>query len=706
MPLLVRGRHQRLALALVLSSALIPVPLLAQEAQQLQEMTVTGTREGELKSETPAAITIIKGGAVGFVKPAHPSEIIGRVPGAVLMQTNGEGHTTGLRQPIGTDAVYSYLEDGVPTRATGFFNHNALFEVNVPQADGIEVTRGPGSALQGSDAIGGVFNVLTKPPADKPEASTTLEAGSYGWGRFLGSASDTIDGWGLRGDLNLTHSDGWRDATGYDRQSAGFRIDRPLSSGALIKASMSVTNVDQQTGANARLSGNDYKNRASDNYHYLAYRKVKAARASLSYEREDADSLVSLTPFVRWNEMDLLASFLMSSDPSAALSGHQSLGLLAKYRHDFAPWRTRLVTGADLDYSPGFREEDRLRFTKSGEFFRSYTNQGRIYDYDVTYMQASPYVHAETSPLSPLRLQAGLRYDAMSYDYQNNLSTGAFTVPNALTSSATTSTYYRPGDTTRYFSHLSPSLGATWAFSPDLNTFARYKHSFRAPSESQLFRSGQNSDSIHLRPVKVDNYEIGLRGPDRGDFTWETGIFHMLKRDDILTLQDASQRISSNNGKTRHYGFEAAASWKFLPEWTIGGSGTYARHRYAGWVARGTSGNVDLTGNDIPTAPRVVHNATLVWQPKGDWLNGLTLEAEWVHVGPYKMDDSNTNTYSGHHLFNLRGAYALAENLELFGRVINVGDSQWATNATYTSGREEFAPGAPLSVFAGITAKF
>jgi outer membrane receptor protein involved in Fe transport len=700
------GRPSRLLAAGLAAAVLSPLSAIAADAEQLQEVTVTGTREGELKSETPAAITVLKGGTVDFVKPAHPSEIISRVPGAVLMQTNGEGHTTGLRQPIGTDAVYSYLEDGIPTRATGFFNHNALFEVNVPQAAGIEVTRGPGSALQGSDAIGGVFNILTAPPSGKREASTTFEAGSYGWGRFLGSANDTFGGVGVRGDLNLTHSDGWRDGTGYDRQSAGFRADYGLPSGAYVKASLSATNVDQDTGANARLNKVDYLDNATTNYHSLAYRKVRSVRASLSYEIEDNDSLFTVTPFVRWNEMDLLASFLMSSDPSLAISGHESLGVQVKYRKDFSPWRTRLVTGADLDYSPGHREEDRLRFVKSGDYFRSYTNQGRIYDYDVVYTQMSPYVHAETSPVSPLRVSAGLRLDVMSYDYSNNLSSGAFTVPNATYSSATTSTYYRPEDTTRHFSHLSPSLGATWTFSPDLNAFARYKHSFRAPSESQLFRSGQNSDSIHLRPVKVDNYEVGLRGPDKGDFTWETGFFHMIKRDDILTLQDASQRVSANNGKTRHYGFEAAASWRFLPAWTIAGSGAYSRHRYANWVARGTGGNTTLSGNDLPQAPRVVHAATLAWAPTDEMLKGLKLEGEWVHVGPYKMDDANTNTYSGHHLFNLRGAYELTDGLELFGRVTNLMDAKWATTASISSNREEFAPGAPRTFFAGVTAKF
>lgn len=693
-----RGRPVRLlAAALCAAGTLAPALALAEDPIQLQEVTVTGTREGELKSETPASISIIKGDTIDAVKPAHPSEVVSRVPGAVIMQTNGEGHTTGLRQPIGTAAVYSYLEDGIPTRATGFFNHNALIEVNLPQADGMEVTRGPGSALQGSDAIGGVFNVLTKAPSHTPEASATLEGGSYGWTRFLGSASDSWGDVGARGDLNLTHSDGWRDRTEYDRRTGAVRVDATLPGGAFLKTLVSATDVDMQTGANARVKKSDYDNNPETNYHSIAYRRLQAFRASTAYEVEDQDSLLSLTPFVRANSMELLASFTLSNDPTIATSGHQSLGMQAKYRKDFSPWRTRMVTGVDLDYSPGSRQEDRLLVTKSGEYYTGYSKVGRIYDYDVTYMQASPYVHGETSPIAPLRLSGGLRADIMRYDYDNHLSSGRFTDP------VRSGNWYRPADTSRDYSHLSPSLGATYAFDPALNSFVRYKHSFRAPSESDLFRSGQNADSIHLRPVKVDNYEIGLRGPDKGELTWELAYFTMLKRDDILTVKDASgASISSNNGKTRHYGFEGALGWQVLPDWKIGAGGSYARHRYATWVT--SQGN--FSGQDIAAAPRVVTNMTLGWEPKSELLSGLKLEGEWTHLGPYQMDDANRYEYEGHDLFNLRGSYALTENLELFGRVMNVFDAQWATIAAISNSREEFAPGTPRTVFAGITARF
>ena len=82
--------------------------------------------------------------------------------------TNGEGHMTAIRQPLSTQPLYLYLEDGIPTRSTGFFNHNAMYEVNVPQSGGIEVFKGPGTALYGSDAVGGVINVLTRPAPLEP----------------------------------------------------------------------------------------------------------------------------------------------------------------------------------------------------------------------------------------------------------------------------------------------------------------------------------------------------------------------------------------------------------------------------------------------------------------------------------------------------------------------------------------------------------
>ncbi|MBX6393959.1 MAG: hypothetical protein IRY96_10830, partial [Burkholderiales bacterium] len=50
-------------------------------ATQLPEVTVSGTREEELLVETPASIGVIRGDVVDEVKPTHPSQIVGQVPG-------------------------------------------------------------------------------------------------------------------------------------------------------------------------------------------------------------------------------------------------------------------------------------------------------------------------------------------------------------------------------------------------------------------------------------------------------------------------------------------------------------------------------------------------------------------------------------------------------------------------------------------------
>ena len=139
-----------------------------------------------------------------------------------------------------------------PHRSTGFFNHNALYEINLPAAEGIEVTRGPGSALYGSDAIGGVVNVITRSSLERSGLDATLEAGEFGFRRFLtgGNWSRGVDG--LRYTLNLTESEGWRDATAYDRQSGTVRWDwaRP---GSLMKALVSLNRIEQQTAGSSAL---------------------------------------------------------------------------------------------------------------------------------------------------------------------------------------------------------------------------------------------------------------------------------------------------------------------------------------------------------------------------------------------------------------------------------------------------------------------
>ncbi|NLG76492.1 MAG: TonB-dependent receptor, partial [Xanthomonadaceae bacterium] len=227
----------------------------------LATVVVSASREQALLSETPASIGVIDENAVRSVGPTHPQQILSQVPGVAVSVTNGEGHTTAIRQPFTTSPLYLFLEDGLPIRATGFFNHNALYELDLPMAAGIEVTRGPGSALYGSDAIGGIINMLTRAPAENSELGASLDFGTHGWRRLMLEAHTGEGSLGaLRVGANLTQFDGWRDHTSYDRQSVDARWDYTTRSGVRFKTVLAAGHIDQDTGANSPLIYSDYRN--------------------------------------------------------------------------------------------------------------------------------------------------------------------------------------------------------------------------------------------------------------------------------------------------------------------------------------------------------------------------------------------------------------------------------------------------------------
>jgi len=682
--------------------AIFPHTIIANQDASPTEasITVTGTREETLRAETSETVGQINNKELQVTKPAHPSEIMERVPGVHINVTGGEGHMTSIRQPISTQPLYLYLEDGIPTRSTGFFNHNALYEVNVPQASGIEITKGPGTALYGSDAIGGVINVITEAPPIEPELKLSLEAGEFGWRRLLTSTGKSWDDDGLRADINLTHTDGWRDATDYDRASATIRWDHFLQSGASLKTLLSTSNIDQQTAGSSRISEDDYNNNPTENYTPISYREVKATRISTAYEKESHNTLLSLTPYVRNNFMEYMPNWSFSYDPSIKETESNSLGLLAKYRIDFKPLRTRLIFGADIDYTPGSRLEYSIDAVKTGDIYTSFTTADKIYDYDVTYQAVSPYVHVETSPSENWRFNAGLRYDNLQYDYTNNMADGALVVNPSSTRFPVT--YNHPVDAKVDFAHFSPKLGAAYTFSESLNGFASYRHAFRAPSESQIFRPGSNGASLDLDPVKVDSFEIGLRANPTKLLDYEVSIYYMTKKDDLVTYEDplTEDRTTVNAGETLHRGVELGLNSQFSKDWKLSLSYAKNKHTFENWIEKGT----DFSGNEIQSAPEDVANTRIKYSPSV--LNGGRAELEWVHLGEYWMDQTNTEKYSGHELLNLRINYFASKTFETYVRLMNVGDKTYATSASFSRGESTFAPGMPRTLYAGAEYKF
>jgi outer membrane receptor protein involved in Fe transport len=657
----------------------------------LEEVTVTATREERSMRETPLTVGFVNREELAETRPTHPSQILSRVPGVWVSVTGGEGHMTSIRHPLTTSPVYLYLEDGVPTRSTGFFNHNALYEINVPAADRIEVTKGPGSALYGSDAIGGVVNVVTRSPFEGAGLDVSAEGGSYGWRRALASGSMVRGANGLRAEVNLSHTDGWRDATGYDRVTGSLRWDRVAGGGWSFKTLATFSDIDQETAGTSTLKEEDYLDNPTLNLTPISFRAVTAFRLSTEVRRDAGPSSWSFVPYFRYDSMDLLPNWSLTYDPTVYNTKNDSFGVLAKYRRDFS--RVQLVGGVDLDFSPGSRLENQIRTTSEtlpngSRRFTDYEMGPVIYDYDVTFGAVSPYLQLLLSPTERLRVDAGLRLDHMSYDYDDLLETSE------------TARHRRPEDATRTYDHLSPKLGATYELTDTLDVFASYRHAFRAPAEGQLFRQGSAANTIDLEPVKADNYEAGFRAQPLHSLALELSVYRLDKRDDILSYRDPIDGLTTsvNAGKTSHRGVEAGVRltpWSWL---TVAGAYSYARHRYEEWIVDPALG-IDYSGNEQETAPRHLGNllATATLRPD------TTLSLELARVGSYWMDAGNVSKYDGHTLLHLRGEVLLGRGLTLFARLLNVADARYADSTSYTVQRgRELAPGLPRTLYAGL----
>jgi outer membrane cobalamin receptor len=666
---------------------------LGSAATVMAPMTVSATREMRRRNEGSATIDVLDGAELRNTHETHPADVMNRLAGVHVSNLSGEGHSMAMRQPITTKPMYLYLEDGIPTRATGFFNHNALYEVNLAQAGGVEILKGPGTALYGSDAIGGVVNVLTRPAPLTPSLEASIEGGAYGYARVLASAGGTFGHNGLRADLNLTRSDNWKQDAPFSRQSGTVRWDLVAPGGWTAKTVLTGTHVDQQDVP--ALSAALFDTSRSLNLAPIAYRRVKALRLSSAIERDQGASLWSFTPYARYGDMQLLPWWQLTYDPQTWDTRNTSLGLLTRYRRDFTPLKSQVIVGADAEVSPGSFMAQRAVVTRSGpaNAFTSYTAGTTQYDYDVTYRSASPYVHVEGSLLPALRVEAGLRADFAGYAYDTHLAP------------LDTGTHRRPASTTRSYTHLSPKLGATYAVDSSTSIYASYRHGFRAPSQNQLFQQNSAANTVDLAPVKVDSYELGLRGQVGPRVSYQLSAYDMTIRDDILTFVTAiNTREASNAGRTRHRGIEASMGAYLTPTLRLDGSWSNAIQRYVTWVpqaATPTKPGVSYSGNAIEAAPRDLADVMVSWQ--APVLDGGRVALEWSHTGGYATDPANTHRYSGYELLNLMLNAHVGSRTELFGRVSNLANRTYAELVTYDQFQKtQLTPGGPRSVYLGV----
>jgi vitamin B12 transporter len=161
---------------------------------RLEPIMVTVSRLPLRPSQSGFAVTVLPATALRLERPPYAAEALRELPGAFIDEATGPGGPTILRLRGGEEVFTQILMDGVQVNENGgYFDFQGVTLTNVGQ---IEVARGPQSALYGSSAVSGVVQFLT--PAGEPgppRFGGTLEGGGdVGSGRSFRTNATALGG--------------------------------------------------------------------------------------------------------------------------------------------------------------------------------------------------------------------------------------------------------------------------------------------------------------------------------------------------------------------------------------------------------------------------------------------------------------------------------------------------------------------------------
>jgi len=650
-----------------------------EKSKKLETIEVHSQRHTLAKS-TNSSLNTLTEADIALEAPKHPNEVFDRIPGAWISSGSGQEHLTAIRSPVltgsGACGAFMVLEDQVPTRPSGFCNVNQLFEVNIAQAQRIDVLRGPGTVTYGSNALHGAISVSTPGPALTPYSTYALEVGSNDYYRgqlTLSSKSAALQ-------ASYTDAGSFRDDEQYTHGLANLQFSHTIGK-ASGRTSIAFANLDQET-AGFILGKNSYKDEElrTKNLNPDAFRDAWAARISSRWNwQTETGHLFEVIPFARSSRMDFLQHFLPGTPLET--NGQDSLGMLMSWSSDQS-----LSAGIDLEWVDGDLIEFQENPTESDSaFLRETRPQGFHYDYDVQASTTAGWLQWQRELPSRLELTAGLRAEHVSYDYNNRMLDGN-TRDDGTECGFGGCLYTRPADRSDSFSNLSPEFGLAYKLNEKQRVYFRAARGYRAPQATELYRLQKGQIVADLDSETLDSLELGFKG-NTDYLSYEITIYAMRKESFIF--RDASG-FNISDGKTRHTGIESLLHWQATDQLSISANISWAQHEYDFDRSAGL-GEIIKKGNEIDTAPPWLGGLRLQWQQN----THHAIEAEWVYQGSYFLNAANTHRYNGHSLLNLRSWMVVADSRHRVAlRLTNLLDDRYAERADFAFGNYRYFPGA------------
>ncbi|WP_380786092.1 TonB-dependent receptor plug domain-containing protein [Sphingomonas sp. R86521] len=615
-------------------------------------VVVTATRTPTTIDRVAASVTILDKAAIDRNQDLTVADLLLRTPGVSLSRNGGYGTNTSLRIR-GAEADQTVVViDGVklndPSAAGGGYNFANLL---VGDASRIEVLRGPQSILWGSQAIGGVVNIVTPLPTRELEGSFDVESGS----RQTVSARAGLGG--RTGPL------AWR-IGGQSFTTDGISVIAPAFGGR-----------EKDGYTNRSMTGRAVLD--------IAHGVSADVRGYYSSGRADLDSTTADTADYTLNREFVGYAGLNVDLFDARLRNRVAYGYTDTDRDNYGPARAR-----QKSFDSAGRNQ-RLEYQGSFAIATGWDATFGVENERSRFRSVSPSASLAVPVPAPARGKAEITgiYGQLSGQVVEGLTlTGGI----------------RNDDHSRYGAKTLVSGGGVWVLPTGTVLRGNYSEGFKAPTLYQLYSEYGNQA---LAPEQAHGWEAGAEQRFLGGRIAVGGTYFERRTSDQIIFSSCPARptVAANplcfqpGTTTVRSGFYQNISRAFARGIEAVGRAQIGRlsldSNYSWTVSEDRSPGATY-GNWLPRRPRHAANASATYTLAG----GASLGAAVRWSGMTFDNAANTTRLDDYTLVDLRAELPISDTVRLFARTENVFDEKYQTTYRYgTLGR---------SVYAGLRGRF
>lgn len=487
---------------------------LKESALTLDQIVVTGTRSERMLKHAPVTTQVIKEETIAESGAANLAEVLQRVTG-VTVESNalGTGTSTVELQGFGSNHVL-VMVDGMKMigRVRGDLD---ISQIPSGQIERIEIVKGATSTLYGSEAMGGVINIITKKPKEHLQVNTSTQIGNYGKINTNVDLGGTINGWMQKANFSYRRSSGFDldkstpvwNGTAFNKYNGSFMLKKDITAKTSFQANVNYFQEDQRA-----VADHDFETVVDNKY----------VSAKIGFEN-------------RYND--------------------------------------NLKTTLGIEYSNSYHDQDR-KVRRSGFIVNEKPTIEKLYKGEVLFDWTPDYSNTALSH----KINGGYSFESESIETERVFGSGEktnslhniFIQDEMRIDMFTFSPGIRVDKHSVYGTYYSPKLSAMLSPAYNIRIRASYGHGFRAPSFKELYWDYFSSIGYQiegnpkLQPEDSESLNLGAEFWTENNYHTRINLFYNR----IMNLIDF-RFIEFNNGVSRYTLANISGARTWGAEWDM-----------------------------------------------------------------------------------------------------------------------------------------